>query len=62
MYLKKYKEWTFIYKINIPFKDNKKLNERWDTHNHPFYKQVLSGNLYPKNNMASKDNQIHQGK
>ena len=32
-----YKEWTFIHKINIPFKDSKHLNKRWDTRNHPFY-------------------------
>ena len=57
--LKTYKEWTFIHKINVPFKDNKIFNERWDTRNHPFYEQVLNGNLYPKDNMVSKGNQIH---
>ena len=57
-----YKEWTLIHIINVPFKDNKKLNKRWDTRSHPFYKQVLNCNLYPKDNMVSKGNQIHQGK
>ena len=61
-YFKNYKEWIFIHKINVPFKDNKNLNERWDNRNYPFYKQVLSGDLYPKDNMISKDNKIHQGK
>ena len=56
--LKTYKEWIFIYKINVPFKDNKNLNERWDTRNHPFYGQVLNDNLYPKDKMASKGNQF----
>ena len=60
--LKTYKKWTFIHKINVPFKDNKNLNERWDTRNHPFYKQVLNGYLNPKDNMGSKGNQIRQGK
>ena len=26
--LKPYKDWTCIHKINVPFKDNKNLNER----------------------------------
>ena len=43
-------------------KDNKNLNERWDTGNYSFYEQVLNGNLYPKDNMVSKGNQIQQGK
>ena len=60
--LKTYKEWTFIHKINISFKDNKNLNKRWDTRNHHFYTQVLSGDLYPKDNTVSKDYQIYQGK
>ena len=60
--LKTYKEWAFIHKINVPFKNNKNLNERWDTRNHPFYKQVLNSDLYPKDNTVSKDNQIYQGK
>ena len=38
--LKTYKEWIFIRKINVPFKDNKNVNERWDIRNHPFHKQV----------------------
>ena len=57
MYFKSYKVWTFIHKIDVPFKDHKNLNERWDTRNHPFYKQVLSGDLYPNDNMVSKDHQ-----
>ena len=57
---KNYKEWTFIHKINVSFKDNKNLNERWDNRNHLFYKQVLSGALYQKDNMVSKDNKIHK--
>ena len=60
--LKTYKEWTFIHKINVPFKYNKNLNERWDTRNHPFCEQVLNGYLYLKDNMVSKGNQIQQGK
>ena len=43
--------------MNVTFEDNKNVNERWDTRNHPFYKQVLSGNLYPNDNMVSKNNQ-----
>ena len=54
--LKTYKEWTFIHKINVSFKDNKELYERQDTRNHPFYEQVLNGNLYPKYNIVSKGN------
>ena len=34
--LKTYKEWTFIHKMNVTFEDNKNVNERWDTRNHPF--------------------------
>ena len=60
--MKTYKEWTFIHKINVPFKHNANLNERWDTRNHPFYKQVLNGDLYPKENNISDDFNIHQGK
>ena len=60
--LKTYKEWTFIHKINVSFKDNIFLNERWDTRNYPFHKQVLSGDLYPKDNIVSNNYQIHQGK
>ena len=46
--LKTYKEWTFIHKINVSFKDNKKLNERWYTRNHHLYEQVLNGKLISK--------------
>ena len=60
--MKTYKEWTFIHKINVPFKDNANLNERWDTRNHPFYKKVLNDDLYPKDNNVSNDYKIHQGK
>ena len=60
--MKTYKEWTFIHKINVPFKDNVNLNERWDTRNHPFYKKVLNGDLYPKDNNVSNDYKINQGK
>ena len=62
MYFKKLQRKTFIHKINFPFKDNKNLNERWDTRNHPFYEQVLNGNLYSNGNMVSKGNQTQQGK
>ena len=52
-----------IYSYNkYLFKDNTNLNERWDAYNHSFYEQVLNGNLYPKDNMVSKGNQIQQGK
>ena len=48
--------------MNVPFKDNANLNERWVTRNHPFYKKVLNGNLYPKDNNVSNDYNINQGK
>ena len=60
--MKTYREWTFIHKINVPLKDNKNLNKGCDTRNHPFYKQVLSGDFYPKDNIVSNNYQIYQGK
>ena len=60
--LKTYKEWIFIHKINIPFKDNRNLNERWDTRDHPFYETVLNSNLYLNDNMVSKGYHIQQDK
>ena len=44
--LKIYREWIYIHKTNVPFKDNKNLNKRWDTRNHPFYQKVLNGNFF----------------
>ena len=54
--LKTYREWAYIHKINVPIKDNNNLNKRWDTRNHPFYQQLLNGNLCPKENITSKGN------
>ena len=45
-----------------PFKHNANLNERWDTRNHPFYKKVMNGDLYPQENNVSNDFNINQGK
>ena len=43
-------------------KIKKQLNERWDTRNHSFYKQVPSCDFYQTYNIVSNDYQIHQGK
>ena len=54
--LKTYREWISIHNINVPFKDNKRLNKRWDTHTHPFYEQVLNGNLIPREHISLESN------
>ena len=59
--LKTYRKWSYIHKINVPFKDNKSLNKRWDTRNHLFYQQVSNGNLFPKENISSKGNENNMG-
>ena len=35
-----------MYRINVLYKDNKNLNERWDTSIRAFYEQFLNGNSF----------------
>ena len=42
-----------------PFKHNNNLNKRWDARNHPFYNNIINGNIIHDMNISSYYNCVN---
>ena len=55
-----YRECSSSHNIIRLFKHNKNLNKRWNTCNHPFYENILNGNIIPEMISLFENNSLNE--